>query len=76
MTDLPAGLDAMTTFGSAVEFGRQAADAEGAGYPPNLDWDMKSRAFKFARPNPVQEMEVINFHRVLEQFMAGTGVPT
>jgi hypothetical protein len=30
---------------------------------------MKSRAFKHARPNPVQEVEVSNFHRVLEAYV-------
>ncbi|SKB79256.1 aromatic ring-hydroxylating oxygenase subunit alpha [Sphingopyxis flava] len=32
---------------------------------------MKSSKFKYARPNPVQEMEVINFHRTLEQYVLG-----
>lgn len=32
---------------------------------------MKSSMFKYARPNPVQEMEVINFHRTLERYVLG-----
>jgi len=32
---------------------------------------MKSRAFSYARPNPVQEVEIINFHRTLEQYVLG-----
>ena len=32
---------------------------------------MKSRAFKVARPNPVQEVEVSNFHRVYHEYMQG-----
>ncbi len=32
---------------------------------------MKSSKFKYARPNPVQEMEVINFHRTLERYVLG-----
>jgi phenylpropionate dioxygenase-like ring-hydroxylating dioxygenase large terminal subunit len=156
MNELPAASDPMTALSTAVEFGRQAAEAEGSNYPPNLDWEklgkagsdwhvfpncatlpwfdgavwyrarpdgdnpdscifniwslkrfapgaepplerrrydnvaghsfgliidqdvanmervqkgMKSRAFKYAKPNPIQEMEVINFHRVLEEFL-------
>jgi len=156
LTDIPAEADPMTAFGAAVEFGRAAAEAEGAGYPPNLDWEklgkagtdwhifpncvtlpwfdgavwyrarpdgdnpdscifniwslkryapgtepplerrrfdsiegksfglivdqdlanmarvqrgMKSSAFRNARPNPVQEMELINFHHHLERYL-------
>jgi phenylpropionate dioxygenase-like ring-hydroxylating dioxygenase large terminal subunit len=156
LKELPADATPMHALGGAVEFGRQAADGEGAGYPPNLTWEklgragtdwhvfpncatlpwwdgavwyrarpngddpdscifniwslkryvdggepplqrrvykgveghsfglivdqdlanmsrvqrgMKSSAFKHARPNPVQEMEVINFHRVLETYL-------
>lgn len=152
----PADVDPMTAFGMAVELGRAAAQADGAGYPEGLsyeklgragaDWHlfpncvtlpyfdgalwyrarpngddpdtcsydiwslqryapgaepplerrvvnvmagesigaildqdvsnmsrvtrgMKSRAFRFARPNPVQEVEVSNFHRVLEEML-------
>jgi phenylpropionate dioxygenase-like ring-hydroxylating dioxygenase large terminal subunit len=32
---------------------------------------MKSSKFAYARPNPVQEMEVINFHKVLERYVLG-----
>jgi hypothetical protein len=32
---------------------------------------MKSSKFKYARPNPVQEMEVINFHKTLERYVLG-----
>jgi phenylpropionate dioxygenase-like ring-hydroxylating dioxygenase large terminal subunit len=32
---------------------------------------MKSRAFRYARPNPVQEVEITNFHRTLEQYVLG-----
>ena len=158
MDVVPADADAMTALGTAVELGRQAADAEGAGYPPRLgyeelgnagtDWHifpncvtlpwfdgavwyrarpngddpgscifniwslkrygpdqepvlerrvikdasgmsfglivdqdlanmtavqrgMKSSAFQYARPNPKQEVELINFHRTLEQFVLG-----
>jgi hypothetical protein len=35
---------------------------------------MKSRGFAGARPNPVQEVAVSHFHRVLAQYM-GTGAP-
>jgi hypothetical protein len=159
LDEVPAGADPMTALGAAVEFGRQAADAEGAGYPGKLDWEklgkagtdwhifpncatlpwwdgavwyrarpdgdnpdscifniwslkryapgaepplerrvyssvegqsfglivdqdianmarvqkgMKSRAFRFARPNPVQEVEITNFHRVLEATINGS----
>lgn len=32
---------------------------------------MKSSKFRYARPNPVQEMEVINFHQTLERYVLG-----
>lgn len=32
---------------------------------------MKSSKFQFARPNPVQEAEVINFHTTLERYVLG-----
>ncbi|WP_296077547.1 aromatic ring-hydroxylating dioxygenase subunit alpha [uncultured Agrobacterium sp.] len=32
---------------------------------------MKSSKFKYARPNPVQEVELINFHRTLERYVFG-----
>lgn len=32
---------------------------------------MKSSKFHYARPNPVQEVEVINFHRTLERYVFG-----
>lgn len=32
---------------------------------------MKSRAFQYARPNPVQEVEIINFHQHLEEWVDG-----
>lgn len=162
MTELPADVDPLTAFGMAIELGRQAAEAEGCGYPPNLtpeamykagtDWHvfpncvtlpyfdgavwyrarpdgddpskcifniwslkrygpgkepkvetqvhkdltgksfglivdqdvsnmfmvqkgMKSRAFSYARPNPVQEEEITNFHRTLEQYVLGQRRP-
>ncbi|MGO9933693.1 MAG: SRPBCC family protein [Steroidobacteraceae bacterium] len=31
---------------------------------------MKSRAFHGARPNPVQEVEIINFHETLDRYLA------
>jgi phenylpropionate dioxygenase-like ring-hydroxylating dioxygenase large terminal subunit len=34
---------------------------------------LRSRGFKAARPNPVQESQVGNFHRVLHQFVYGDG---
>lgn len=158
LTETPPTADTATAFANAVEFGRQAAEAEGAGYPKGLDWQtldragsdwhvfpnsvtlpywdgavwyrarpngdnpdscifniwslkryalggepklqrrvykdvegqsfglivdqdianirrvhkgMKSRGFRFARPNPVQEMETLNFHRVLETLVLG-----
>lgn len=156
MDVVPADADAMVAFGTAIELGRAAAEAEGAGYPPGLDfgkfasagadwhifpncvtlpwfdgaiwyrarpngdnpdscifdiWSlkrfapgkeppverrvveditgqdfglilnqdianmeavqrgMKSRAFSHARPNPVQEVEVSNFHEVLQRYI-------
>lgn len=32
---------------------------------------MKSSKFEYARPNPVQEMEVVNFHQMLERYVLG-----
>jgi phenylpropionate dioxygenase-like ring-hydroxylating dioxygenase large terminal subunit len=156
MDVLPADADPMTAFGTAVELGRQAADAEGLGYEelgkagadwhifpncvtlpwfdgavwyrarPNGDdpnscifniWSlkryapgaeprlerrviedatgmsfglivdqdlanmtavqkgMKSSAFRYAKPNPKQEMELINFHRTLERYVLGQARP-
>jgi hypothetical protein len=156
MQHAPADVDPMTAFGMAVEFGRAAAEAEGAGYPKGLTYEkfgaagadfhifpncvvlpyfdgalwyrarpngddpdtciydiwslmryapgaepkferrfvdvaagesvgaildqdisnmaavtrgMKSSAFRFARPNPVQEVEVSNFHATLDQYL-------
>jgi len=161
MDILPAEVDAMTAFGTAVELGRQAAVEDGAGYPENLDFEkvmragadftvfpncatlfwfdgalwyrarpdprdpynpdkcifdvwslkrfapgkepqvetrviedgakggvclildqdianmtevqagMKSSAFRYGRPNPVQEVPVINLHRTIEQYVLG-----
>ncbi len=158
MDVVPADADPITAFMTAVELGREAANAEGAGYPATLDfakiaaagtdwhifpncvtlpwfdgavwyrarpdgdnpescifniWSlkryapgaepklerqvyhditgrsfglivdqdisnmmavqrgMKSRAFRFARPNPIQEVEVTNFHRTLESYVLG-----
>ena len=162
MTEAPSDPTGFTAFANAVEFGRQAAEAEGAGYPPNLDFEhlmkagndwhifpnavtlpyfdgaiwyrarpdgdnpekcifniwslkrfgpgqepplerrvikdiegqsfglivdqdlanmaavqrgMKSRAFKYARPNPVQEVELTNFHQTLERYVLGQARP-
>jgi phenylpropionate dioxygenase-like ring-hydroxylating dioxygenase large terminal subunit len=36
---------------------------------------MRSRAFRGALPNPHQEQKVINFHRVLADYMEGRGAP-
>jgi len=158
MDILPADAEPMVAFGTAVELGRAAAEADGSSYPPNLtfehlaaagtDWHvfpnnvtlpwfdgavwyrarpngndpdscifniwslqryapgqepkmerqyhadvagkdfgmiinqdiqnmaavqkgMKSRGFKDVRPNPVQEVELTNFHRVLETYVRG-----
>ena len=155
---LPADADPLTAFGTAIEFGRRAAEADGCGYPAGLtpeamiksgtDWHifpncvtlpyfdgavwyrarpdgddpahciftiyslkryapgkepgasvevvediagrsfglivdqdlanmtrvqrgMKSRAFAYARPNPVQEVEISNFHQTLAQYLSG-----
>ena len=152
----PADIDPAMAFGTAVELGRAAAEADGAGYPENLSFDkffetgadlhlfpnmvvlpyfdgalwyrarpngddpdtclydiwslkryapgdepplerrevdvlggegvceildqdianmshvqrgMKSRAFKAARPNPVQEVMVSHFHKTLESYL-------
>lgn len=158
MDVVPADAAPEVAFGTAVELGRAAAEAEGIGYPPNLDYEklaaagadwhvfpncvtlpwfdgavwyrsrpngddpdscifniwslmryapgtepklerkfiddidghkfglivdqdianmkavqkgMKSRAFTHARPNPVQEVELTNFHRALETYVLG-----
>ena len=158
LDDLPADADPLTAFGTAIEFGRRAAEADGCGYPTGLtpeammksgtDWHifpncvtlpyfdgavwyrarpdgddparciftiyslkryapgkepgakvevvedisgrsfglivdqdlanmtrvqrgMKSRAFAYARPNPVQEVEISNFHQTLDQYLSG-----
>ncbi len=155
---LPEDTDAMTAFGTAVELGRKAAEADGTYYPPQLTYEafakagtgwqifpncvtlpyfdgavwyrarphasdpgkcvfdiwslkryapgkepkvpvevhkditgksfglivdqdvenmamvqkgMKSSAFRNAHPNPVQEVELINSHRVLEEYVLG-----
>lgn len=36
---------------------------------PKVQKGMRSRGFKGARPNPVQERAIANFHRVLRRFM-------
>jgi phenylpropionate dioxygenase-like ring-hydroxylating dioxygenase large terminal subunit len=41
---------------------------------PEVQRGMKSRGFPGPRPNPRQEQPVINFHRVLAEYM-GTGAP-
>jgi phenylpropionate dioxygenase-like ring-hydroxylating dioxygenase large terminal subunit len=158
MTALPADADPVTAFVTAVELGRQAAEAEGASYPPNLTYEaaaragvgwhvfpncvtlpyfdgavwyrarpdgddpnrcifniwslkryapgmapevttqvhkdiagksfglivdqdldnmarvqkgMKSSVFRYAHPNPVQEVEISNFHRGLDEYVRG-----
>ncbi len=158
LDECPVDADPLTVFGMAVEFGRQAAERDGCGYPPNLtpevmyksgtDWSvfpnnvtlpyfdgavwyrarpdgndpnkcifnvyslkryapgaepgakvevhksiegksfgqivdqdlenmmlvqkgMRSRGFRYAVPNPVQEVEIINFHRTLEEYVLG-----
>lgn len=158
LDEVPADADSMTVFGMAIEFGRQAAEKEGCGYPPNLTpetmyragtgWNifpngvtlpyfdgavwyrarprgddpskcvfniyslkryapgqepgakvefhesiegksfglivdqdlnnmnlvqkgMKSRGFRYALPNPVQEVEISNFHHTLEHYVLG-----
>lgn len=162
MDECPPDADAMTVFGMAVQFGMEAAEREGCGYPPNLtpeamykagtDWHvfpncvtlpyfdgavwyrarpdgddpnkcvfnvyslkrygpgqepgakvevhtdiegksfglivdqdianmtrvqkgMKSRGFRYALPNPVQEIEISNFHKVLEEYVLGQRRP-
>jgi hypothetical protein len=41
---------------------------------PEVQKGMKSRGYKGARPNPVQEVGVTHFHRLLAKYM-GTGAP-
>jgi hypothetical protein len=41
---------------------------------PRVQQGMKSRGFKGARPNPRQEITVLNFHKTLAEYM-GTGAP-
>jgi len=36
---------------------------------PKVQKGMRSRGFRGARPNPVQERAIANFHRVLRRFM-------
>lgn len=45
------------------------------GNMPQVQKGMKSRGFGGARPNPVQEVAVIHFHRLLAQYMNGIGAP-
>ncbi len=158
MEHIPADADPMTAFGAAIEFGRQAAIADGCGYPEKLTYEalakagtgwhvfpncqtlpyfdgavwyrarpdgdnpdkcifniwslkryapgkepkvehekhtdltgksfglivdqdvanmkevqkgLKSRGFAYARPNPLQEVAIANFHRTLEQYVLG-----
>ena len=44
------------------------------GNMPEVQKGMKSRGFQGARPNPVWEVAVSNFHRTLAEYM-GTGAP-
>ncbi|WP_028079079.1 aromatic ring-hydroxylating oxygenase subunit alpha [Solimonas soli] len=44
MAKAPADIDVITAFGMAVEAGRAAAEAEGAGYPPKLTFEKLARA--------------------------------
>jgi hypothetical protein len=44
------------------------------GNMPYVQRGMKSRGFKGARPNPRQEVTVINFHKTLAEYM-GSGAP-
>ncbi|MCB2074350.1 MAG: aromatic ring-hydroxylating dioxygenase subunit alpha [Novosphingobium sp.] len=44
------------------------------GNMPEVQKGMKSRGFRGARPNPKEEVAVINFHRVLAEYM-GSGAP-
>jgi hypothetical protein len=41
---------------------------------PKVQQGMKSRGFQGTRPSPVQELAVIQFHKVLAEYM-GTGGP-
>jgi hypothetical protein len=41
---------------------------------PQVQRGMKSRGFKGGRPNPLQELGVVHFHRLLAKYM-GTGAP-
>jgi hypothetical protein len=41
---------------------------------PEVQKGMKSRGFMGPRPNPVEELPVVHFHRVLADYM-GTGAP-
>jgi len=162
LKEVPENVEPFVPFGAAVEFGREAANADGAGYPPKLDYahmmkagtdwhifpncvtlpwfdgavwyrarpngndpdscifniwslkrfgpgkepklerrviknieglsfglivdqdianmnavqqGMKSRAFRYARPNPVQEVELTNFHQTLERYVLGQTRP-
>lgn len=36
---------------------------------------MKTRGFRAARPNPVQEVEILNFHQTLERYVIGQARP-
>jgi hypothetical protein len=36
---------------------------------------MKTRGFREARPNPVQEVEILNFHQTLERYVIGQSRP-
>jgi len=36
---------------------------------PKIQKGMRSRGFKGARTNPIQERAIVNFHRVLRRFM-------
>ena len=42
---------------------------------PQVQKGMKSRGFEGPRPNPVQEVPVTHFHRLLAQYMNGIGAP-
>lgn len=60
---------------------RVIKDPEGMSFGLIIDQDlanmkavqqgMKSSAFRYAKPNPRQEMELINFHRTLERYVLG-----
>jgi hypothetical protein len=45
------------------------------GNMPQVQKGMKSRGFAGARPNPVQEVAVIHFHRLLSKYMNGIAAP-